>query len=235
MSFILDALKKVDRKSDVAEEGIVMQGGRVWGESRWAGSWGWGAILVLAIVTFGLASVALFRSFQLETREAAAGASEPQPVESSPGETPASISNGTDDAGSPDKADKRRLAPKKSSREVLTVEASSTGVIEPGTLPEAGLVEADVLAELVPPVKLVGRGATERSSPPNPEAEQEKPPVDLRPLALQGTSVIDGKPVAVVNYQRVFEGDIIEGARVIKILDRAVELEFQGNRFTIRL
>ena len=232
MSFILDALKKVDRERDAAEEGIVMQGGRVWGESRWAGSWGWGAILGLAIATFGLASVALFRSFQLETREAAAVASEPQTVESSSVETPASISNGMDDAGS---SDEGRLAPNKPSREFSTVEASPTGVIEPGTFPEARLVEADVLAELVPPVRLVGGVATERSSPPNPEAEQEEPPVDLPPLALQGTSVIDGKPVAVVNYQRVFEGDIIEGARVIKILDRAVELEFQGNRFTIRL
>jgi len=232
MSFILDALKKVDRKDDVADEGMVMQGGRVWGESRWAGGWVWGAILVLAIVTFGLAALALFRSFQVETREAAAGASEPQAVESSPGETPASISNGADaaDADSPDRG---RLAPKKSSREVSPVEASSTGAIEP--LPEAGLVEAEVLAELVAPVRLVGRGTIKRSSPRNPEAEQEKPPADLPPLALQGTSVIDGKPVAVVNYQRVFEGDIIEGARVIKILDRAVELEFEGNRFTIRL
>ena len=236
MSFILDALKKVDRKKDgQAEEGMVMQGGRVWGESRSASGWVWGAVLVLAIATFGLAAVALFRSFPAETREAAAVASEPQAVPSSPpskGETPVSITDGTDGAD---------VAPKKSSQAT-----SSSGVIEPlGTLPETALVEAEVLAGLAPPappappVRLVGRGAIDRSSPPvNPEgleAEQEKLPADLPPLALQGTSVIDGTPVAVVNYQRVFEGDIIEGARVIKILDRAVELEFKGSRFTIRL
>lgn len=248
MSFILDALKKVDRKKDgQAEEGMVMQGGRVWGESRSASGWAWGAVLVLAIVTFGLAAVALFRSFQAETHEAAAVASEPQAVPSSlpsKGETPVSITDGTDGA---DSADSAKVAPKKSSQEVSPVEAtSSSGVIEPsGTLPETALVEAEVLAEPVPPappappVRLVGRGAIDRSSPPvNPEgleAEQEKLPADLPPLALQGTSVIDGTPVAVVNYQRVFEGDIIEGARVIKILDRAVELEFKGSRFTIRL
>ncbi|MEE9264644.1 MAG: hypothetical protein V3V11_09330 [Vicinamibacteria bacterium] len=236
MSFILDALKKVDRKKDgQAEEGMVMQGGRVWGESRSASGWAWGAVLVLAIVTFGLAAVALFRSFQAETHEAAAVASEPQAVQSSPpstGETPVSIADGTDGT------DSANVTPKKSSQEVSPVEAaSSSGVIEPsGTLPETAPVEAEVLAEPVPPMRLVGRGAEDRASPPaNLEAEQEKLPADLPPLALQGTSVIDGTPVAVVNYQRVFEGDIIEGARVIKILDRAVELEFKGSRFTIRL
>ncbi len=149
-----------------------------------------------------------------------------------------SIADGTDGT---DGADSAKVVPKKSSQKVSPVEAtSSSGVIEPsGTLPETALVEAEVLAGLAPPappVRLVGRGAEDRASPPaNLEAEQEKLPADLPPLALQGTSVIDGTPVAVVNYQRVFEGDIIEGARVIKILDRAVELEFKGSRFTIRL
>ncbi len=231
MSFILDALKKVDRNKDgQAEEGMVMQGGRVWGESRSPSGWAWGAVLVVAIVTLGLAAVALFRSFQAETREGAAVVSEPQAVQSSPPLTS-------------EAADSAEVAPKKSSQEVSPIEAaSSSGVIEPqGMLPEA-LGEAEVLAEPVPPappVRLVGRGAIDRSSPPvnfeGLEAEQEKLPADLPPLALQGTSVIDGTPVAVVNYQRVFEGDIIEGARVIKILDRAVELEFKGGRFTIRL
>jgi len=238
MSFILDALKKVDRKKNgQAEEGMVMQGGRVWGESRSASGWAWGAVLVLAIVTLGLAAVALFRSFLAETRETAAVASEPQAVPSSPPSTGETV-------------DSAEVAPKKSSREVSPVQAtSSSEVIGPsGTLEEPAPVEAEVLAEPVPPtppappappVRLVGRGAIERSSPPvnseGPEAEQEKLPADLPPLALQGTSVIDGTPVAVVNYQRVFEGDFIEGARVIKILDRAVELEFKGDRFTIRL
>ena len=233
MSFILDALKKVDRKTDAqTEDGIVMQGGRVWGGSHSARGWVWGAVLVLALVTFGLAGLALFRSFQ-ETREFGAAASAPRGVSpslpSSSGETLASISNGANGA------ENKTAASRKTYREPSPA-ASSSGVIEPSaTLPETGLVEADILAELLPPVRLVGRGAAERAdAPPDSEAVAE-PPADLPPLALQGTSVIDGKPVAVVNYQRVFEGDIIEGARIIKILDRAVELEFKGSRFTIRL
>jgi hypothetical protein len=54
-------------------------------------------------------------------------------------------------------------------------------------------------------------------------------------LVLQGTSVIDGAPVAVINDQRVFEGDSVEGARVLGIEERAVELELEGVRFRIQL
>jgi hypothetical protein len=103
------------------------------------------------------------------------------------------------------------------------------------------LAEDEATAEMAPPVKLVGRNAVDPPSSSSMAAEGEgqgeeaEHPGGLPRLVLQGTSVIDGKPVAVVNYQRVFEGDFIEGARVIKILDRAVELEFEGNRFTIRL
>ncbi len=61
-----------------------------------------------------------------------------------------------------------------------------------------------------------------------PEAPPE-PPL----LVLQGTSILDGKPVAVVSDRRVFEGDTIEGAVVIRIDERSVELEFQGRRFTL--
>ena len=53
-------------------------------------------------------------------------------------------------------------------------------------------------------------------------------------LVLQGTATVEDRHVAIVNYQRVFEGDIIEGARVVKILDRAIELEFSGRRYTLR-
>ncbi len=89
-----------------------------------------------------------------------------------------------------------------------------------------------------PPVTLVGRaseGLVAPEAPDGADGTDQQPPSELPPLVLQGTSVIDGEPVAVVNYQRLFEGDVIEGARVVKILDRAVELEFKGTRFTIRL
>ncbi len=71
---------------------------------------------------------------------------------------------------------------------------------------------------------------------PAPVAPVEDPPPSEPPrLVLQGTSVLDGKPVAVVSDRRVFEGDTIEGAIVIRIEERSVELEFQGKRFTLTL
>ncbi|HXV64521.1 MAG TPA: hypothetical protein VEK15_27740 [Vicinamibacteria bacterium] len=70
----------------------------------------------------------------------------------------------------------------------------------------------------------------EEEEPGNVESSSD-PPV----LVLQGTSVLRGEPVAVINDQRVFEGDRVEGALVIRIEERAVELELDGRRFTIRL
>jgi hypothetical protein len=61
------------------------------------------------------------------------------------------------------------------------------------------------------------------------------PPPELPRLVLQGTSVLGGKPVAVVSDRRVFEGDTIEGAVVIRIEERSVTLEFEGRRFTLTL
>jgi hypothetical protein len=67
---------------------------------------------------------------------------------------------------------------------------------------------------------------------PTPSMANE-PAAELPRLVLQGTSVLDGRPVAVVSDRRVFEGDIIEGAVVITIGERSVELEFEGQRFTL--
>lgn len=84
--------------------------------------------------------------------------------------------------------------------------------------------------------RLVGQGSPSRTAPISDSTprEAERDP-DLPRLVLQGTSVIDGKPVAVISDQRVFEGDHIEGAVVIRIQERAVELEFEGRRFTLTL
>ncbi len=81
--------------------------------------------------------------------------------------------------------------------------------------------------------------ASERAAPT--ERDFQTPPAAKEPstvlprLVLQGTSVLDGRPVAVVSDRRVFEGDIIEGAVVITIGERSVELEFEGQRFTLTL
>ena len=93
------------------------------------------------------------------------------------------------------------------------------------------------------PIRLVGRERVlldalniEDSTDPPPDHDDPEPlPADFPNLVLQGTSIIGNNAVAVISDKRVFEGDRIEGALVIKIGERAVELELDGRRFTIRL
>jgi hypothetical protein len=88
-------------------------------------------------------------------------------------------------------------------------------------------------------IRLVGQASPERSasesSVPGREGAEDPLPGHFPKLVLQGTSVIDGAPVAVISDRRVFEGDSIDGARVVEIEERAVTLEFEGRRFTLSL
>lgn len=89
-------------------------------------------------------------------------------------------------------------------------------------------------------IRLVGSGGSRSETqadadPIAPSTIGFGPPAGLPHLVLQGTSVINGRPVAVISDRRVFEGDHIEGARVVRIQERSVELEFEGSRFTLSL
>ncbi len=244
MSFILDALKKVDRKKDDhAQDGVVLQGGRRWGDTRFP--WALTAVVLVAIAALALATVALFRSFPGEeagkaggvesAREQAAVSAGQAPLPSSVAVPAEGDATSSDDVASPEPANSVDSAEQVETAE--TVEVVETMPIEDEA---AGLDEMEEPIT-APPVTLVGRASEDLVAPEAPDGDDgadgtdEQPPSELPPLVLQGTSVIDGKPVAVVNYQRLSEGDVIEGARVVKILDRAVELEFKGRRFTIRL
>ena len=61
-------------------------------------------------------------------------------------------------------------------------------------------------------------------------------PTPRRPspsFALQAVTEQDGQPVAIVNGQLVRVGDVVDGARVLRIDAEAVELEKDGRRFVI--
>ncbi len=114
---------------------------------------------------------------------------------------------------------------------------------------EAPIAEpvAAVVEEPGHPINIVGRehaafAALDREPSGRPDAIEEDPSAEedasgaTRPdLVLQGTSVLDGQDVAVINGQRVFVGDWIEGARVVEIREREVALELDGRRITLRL
>ena len=244
MSFILEALKKVDRKKDGhAQDGVVMQGGRRWGDARFP--WVLTAVVLVAIGALALATVAFFRSLpggeagEVEPASEQAAVSTGQASPSSSVAVPAEGgATSSDDVAGPDPDNSP--PPVDSAEQVETAEVVETMPIED----EAAKLDEMEEPATAPPVTLVGRRSEGLVAPEAPDGDDgadgadgtgEPPPSELPPLVLQGTSVVDGEPVAVVNYQRLFEGDVIEGARVVKILDRAVELEFKGTRFTIRL
>jgi multidrug resistance efflux pump len=66
-------------------------------------------------------------------------------------------------------------------------------------------------------------------------ARSPQAPAGVPRLSLEAISVINGKPVAVINKQKLVAGETISGVRVIRILDYEVELEYQGRRFAIGL
>jgi hypothetical protein len=242
MSFILDALKKIERQreqEDKAKDEVrpVMEGGRRWGEARRSLVVSLGGIGVVAIVALVVALVALVRIVPSE--QSAPPSSVPQ---ASPGEPPAS---GTGPVIEAEETNPGRASSPSLNAPPGTVTSDPADLRgephedDPSADVGLGLGEepsstADEELETVAPVLLRGRGAA-RDVASEAEGESSGLPEGFPELVLHGTSVVDGKPIAVINYQRLFVGDTIEGARVISITDRAVELEIDGRRFTIRL
>lgn len=239
MSFILDALKKLERQKQkdgggTAAHETVMEGGRRWGETRRRYA-GWGGV-VLALVAMVVAVVALYQSRNVD----APPFTEPENVSTTPlteaaaeglppSTSPPPVGPDVSDSGKGGDIDRPTAFP---SREEAAPDAPEEAELEDaGTIPEEEI-------ESIPPVRLVGSGTGDSTSPePISEGAEvsDQIPEGLPELVLQGTSVVDGRPIAVINYQRLFEGDMIEGALVVKIADRIVELEYEGKRFVLRL
>ena len=240
MSFILDALRKLERQKQeggMTSDSTTLRGGRPFREGR-RGTWIlWGSALV-AVAALVVAAVALFQSVRIR-------APEPQ----APLEVPKTPSEHT----GPEAKTAPSLPPALEEPDPGFESASEAGVATPtATVPVASATPADTAStpaddsqEVVPEeeealtaqsVRLVGLGASERPAHPDVDLDPAsfEIPEGLPELILQGTSIIGGKPVAVVNYQRLFEGDFIEGARVVHISENVVELEYKSKRFKIK-
>ncbi len=104
---------------------------------------------------------------------------------------------------------------------------------------DLALLEAALNAETVGSEKEADgapESRAERKTAPKPaplaraEAASSEPP----PLHLEGISVSGGRPVAIINGARVFEGDSVSGLRVVRILEDSVVLDFGGRTLTLR-
>ena len=75
------------------------------------------------------------------------------------------------------------------------------------------------------------RSRTARPAPPPAPSESPSEPPLLR---LEGISLAEGKPVAVINGVRLFEGDSVSGVRVVRIREDSVVLDHGGRSITLR-
>jgi hypothetical protein len=68
---------------------------------------------------------------------------------------------------------------------------------------------------------------------PVPTPEAVAPPPAAPAFALQAVAEQDGHPVAIVNGQLVRVGDLVDGARVLRIDPEQVELDQGGRRLVL--
>ncbi len=226
MSLILDALKKIEqdkRRSGGSQiESITVSRGRFGGRQH---------VLSMAAIAVGSALLtAAAVSFLINNRHGADATVPVAPPEVEAPPEPRELDTPPTELETP--------------VVVVTKEASvRTRDPEPDPDP-ASIEEAD---DATQPIRLVGRervlldglsikDPAESFDHDDAEPQDSEPlPDDFPDLVLQGTSVIGNNAVAVISDQRVFEGDRIEGALVIRIGEREVELELDGRRFTLRL
>ena len=236
MSLILDALKKIERdkrRSDDAQiESIAVSRGRFVARQH---------VLSMAAVALGsalltAAAVSFLKNEPQGTEGAGAGAEvealAPPAVEATP----------ADELETP----RPTGAPPVVAQTVKTSVRAREPVPAPASAPGPASME-EAPGESTPPMRLVGRervllnalrigDAAESFEHDDAEPQDSEPlPDDFPNLVLQGTSVIGNNAVAVISDERVFEGDRIQGALVIRIDEREVELELDGRRFTLRL
>ena len=244
MSFILDALRKVEDEkrrgpgSQSTDPGLGEAGGI--GRRRQT------AVMSVIALASALVTAAVLSLFMLDKSDPTSPQSLDESVSARSLPEPAAtlaLADGDDELQllPPLAQPEREPEP-----DPTTLEARSAPASAPATLEETPPAEA-LLPERAAPIRVVGRGQTARvdfATPFDPDGSEELPEPETFPvgsdvaspsLVLQGTSVIDGNPVAVISDQRVFEGDFIEGARVVRIGEREVELELEGQRFVLRL
>jgi hypothetical protein len=110
----------------------------------------------------------------------------------------------------------------------------------PATTPAPAVVKnaappPTLAAAVTPPPSLASPGTPGLPVKLPEAARPAKTENGLPHLSLEAIAVINGKPTAVINKQKLVAGETIAGARVIRILDYQVELEYQGRRFAIGL
>jgi len=235
MSFILDALKKVDAKKRFGDDAAAGELARSTAARKRRGR----ELLFIGAVGVGSAAVTAGTLVFLWMQSGSAGP--PAPGESPPPAAATPLPDTVLPEVPAPETPARTHVTKDLPRAVLPPQRSAPAAAarsERVDVPDVVDEEAEDLSEDVPSpaVRLVGRpqpSAATTTAPSSPEPPPSAPSVERPDLVLQGTSVLDGRPVAVISDRRVFEGDFIEGVRVLRIDERSVTLELDGERFTL--
>ena len=119
---------------------------------------------------------------------------------------------------------------------------SAETTAEPASAPSPQAVQASGIESppQPPPVKpaekpSVSRAAVIKPSAPETPAKVEKEAKPERPkLKINAIAWRLDEPKAIVNMQRVYVGDVIEGATVVAIRRTSILFEFDGETFEVR-
>ncbi len=244
MSFILDALKKLDREKEAREPGVIMVGPVPWGQRdrrrRGPGLAVAGAVLVVALgVTF------------LWLRPG----SEPPPAGSRDTGTAARPEETA--APAPEAATASETTPTlpvaPTGRAARPTEAGSTAP-PPRGRPQPGESTSPMRRGTAPAPPALAEWTETEDATPEPmdlvaphEGEPEIPAVEAAPeevaaapavppgpeYRLTAISSRDGRPIALVNDRLVREGDSFDGITIVRIGETEVEIEVDGKRKTI--
>jgi hypothetical protein len=71
------------------------------------------------------------------------------------------------------------------------------------------------------------------AAPAIPGSQPAAAAAPARGFVLQAITERDGRPLAMINDRMLREGDEIDGARLVKIGDTFVEIDYQGRRTTL--
>ncbi len=216
MSFILDALKKLEREKQTREPDVVMVGPVSWGgaDRNRARPALVVSVVALAVITGGtvwwLASGS--GSSPTPASGTAAGGAASAPSTSSPGT-----------------ASRAATEPQEPST-TITPSAPAPRRLD---LPVAETMASGAQVSTVPEESSRAATGTPVVAEDQPAAASMEDDAQETEFRLSAISTREGEPIALLNDRLVREGDAFDGVRILRIGTTEIEIEVDGERRTI--
>jgi len=181
-------------------------------------------VLILGIFTTGWFASRIYLNMRLATRS---GESGPQANESAAVVSKAALSEPQQELA----IEPAAVIP------VDSMQEASPSVAKHAPPPIVEVVAVEPAPE--PPKRVAEKPPPKTDSsavaPASPRLKEPKPKGEGRPeLKINAIAWRSEEPKAIVNMQRVYEGDVIEGATVLAIQRKAILFEYNGESFEVR-